>query len=177
MTTLKVHPHPVRATRSAAPGAALLLGLLATAPALACSCLPPGDIVDEAARSSAVFAGEITTRKGPVTDGDGPFMARLKRLFGMEVREGHEQYVYEFRVSESFKGGTARTRSISTATSSAACGHDFAPGKTYLVFATEQDGRLSTGLCSATAEASQHGAAIERLRQALRAAGSAGSTP
>jgi hypothetical protein len=154
--------------RLAAASAVMLLGLLPAAPALACSCLPPGDIVDEAARSSAVFSGEITTRKGPRSDGDGPFMARLKRLFGIEAHAGHEYYVYEFLVGESFKGGNTRTRSIATATSSAACGYSFAPAKTYLVFATEQDGRLHTGLCSATAEASQHGAAIERLRQAMQ---------
>lgn len=70
-------------------------------------------------------------------------------------REGNEQ-VYkdvEFVVYDSWKGNEndPRVVTISTETSSDACGFDFVEGREYLVYAFEgNDGKLYTNTCSRT---------------------------
>lgn len=99
--------------------------------AYACSCVmppPAGQARDEAA---ALFSGTVSAVGQAATP------------------EG--QVAVTFDVSEIWAGPVAPSLTLYTSPSSASCGYEFAPGKSYLVYAFPQDGRLATGLCTRTA--------------------------
>ena len=59
------------------------------------------------------------------------------------------QHEYTFQVDRTIKGSVANPQTVRTSDNSAACGTTFTSGQAYRVFAHRQeDGRLSTGLCS-----------------------------
>jgi hypothetical protein len=98
---------------------------------LACSCMMPGTPLESLEQSSAVFAGTVSSVE-PSSD------------LNIKVT---------FAVTESWKGATTTPLVISTGKDSAMCGFNFEQGKTYLVYAYDnEDGGLSAGLCSRTHE-------------------------
>lgn len=58
----------------------------------------------------------------------------------------------QIQASKVFKGSASTTAatSVRTANVEASCGYSFQVGETYLVWTTENNGQLSTGLCSLT---------------------------
>ncbi|MEQ9368700.1 MAG: protease complex subunit PrcB family protein [Coleofasciculus chthonoplastes F3-SA18-01] len=60
-----------------------------------------------------------------------------------------------FEVSEVWKGQERRRLMVMTSDSSASCGFNFTEGKSYLVYASRSDNRLTTSLCSGTKLLSQ----------------------
>ena len=101
--------------------------------AFACSCLPPGTPQEELGKSDAVFAGKVVQVSGQVDGGAAETV---------EVR---------FEVSQVWKGAESRTVQLKTSGSSASCGFNFEQGREYVVYASQQEGNLTAGLCSRTA--------------------------
>lgn len=99
----------------------------------ACSCIAPPPPDEAMANSTAVFAGQVTEIVAPADLG------------------GSNPVVVTFAVSQGWKGAEQTTIVVSTTGSSASCGFEFVKGQEYLVYATESEGRLQTGLCSRTA--------------------------
>jgi len=117
--------NPLRALLFAA---AALLALVALPPATAaaCSCAP--QTVEQAKHAAAaIFEGRVTR----IDDPDG-------------------QPKVHFQVVRSFKGPSHESTDVHTANNSAACGYAFEQGQSYLVYASDEDGSLFTGLCSRT---------------------------
>jgi hypothetical protein len=98
----------------------------------ACSCIQPPAPDEALANSTAVFAGQVTEVAAP---GD---------------RGGPDPVVVTFAVSRGWKGADKPTIVVNTSGSSASCGFEFVQGQEYLVYATENEGHLQTGLCSRT---------------------------
>ena len=106
--------------------AALALVALQPAAASACSCMQ--QTPEEAGQNAtAIFEGRVTRIEDP---------------------QGEPKVV--FQVVRSFKGPSHESLDIRTGNSSAACGYAFEEGKSYLVYANDADGVLSTSLCSRT---------------------------
>lgn len=111
-----------------------VLGLAAHREAAACKCMVPPPPQEALAGSAAVFEGTVTEVRGPKDEAEHG---------GLEVT---------LQVGRRFKGAEADTVTVTTPSSSAACGYSFEQGKTYLVYANDGDnGRLSVILCSRTA--------------------------
>jgi hypothetical protein len=100
--------------------------------AYACSCVVPPPVGQARDQAAAVFTGVVSA------------VVRQTESSQVEVR---------FNLTESWKGPIGPTLSLSTSASSASCGYEFVEGQRYLVYASEQDGALSTSLCSRTAPA------------------------
>lgn len=155
---------PVPGVFSSSLCLALLLAI-APSPAQACSCLAPGDMIEEASGADAVFAGTVLRLVATDRRADSPLMARIKRFFGMQVRYGPDQRRFALEVDEPFKGIEASTIEVMTSADSASCGYSFQVGRKYLVFAQHDEGRLNVSLCSATAPIDSVPAAdLARLR-------------
>jgi hypothetical protein len=105
----------------------------------ACSCIAPGPPEEALASSTAVFAGKVTEIVAPANLG------------------GAEPMRVTFEVSQGWKGAEQKTIVVHTSGSSASCGFEFAQGQEYLVYASESEGTLQTGLCSRTAQLAMAG--------------------
>ncbi len=122
-----------------------ILGLAAHRSAAACSCVMPPPPQEAMASAAAVFEGTVTDVRGPKDDQSG----------SREV---------DLRIGRRFKGAEADTVTVTTAGSSAACGYNFELGRTYLVYAGEEDGgQLATSLCSRTARIEDAGDDLSAL--------------
>lgn len=108
-------------------GLALVAGLSLSDAALACSCVvtPDPQVAREA--SDAVFSGKVT---GIVQSGQSGRMLKVT-----------------LQVDRAWKGATCGEVTLETAADGATCGFGFEQGKSYLVYAVEEDG-LTTNLCT-----------------------------
>lgn len=113
------------------------LAWIAPAPVRACSCMKAPAPRDAADAATAVFQGKVTALE--VDQPQGSYLA---------------YHVYTLEVSRVWKGDAVDTVAIRTADNSAACGRAFEVGASYLVYATEIEGRLEDNLCSRTRLAS-----------------------
>lgn len=137
----------MRASRKVLTAFALLLA--APAWAWACSCAMPGERVCSRAWSApVVFVGTVTGEaKAPPDAGDW-----LRRAF-------------RFETEEVFRGGQAGAVELLTGGGGGDCGYNFVVGRRYLVYAhTNADGRLTTGICSATRPLEKAAEDVEYLR-------------
>lgn len=119
--------------------AAVLAPLLVVSPrpAAACTCLERTE-QELAAQADVVFTGTALTRREVVVP-----------TTTAPALPGHVEWT--FAVEGVTKGAVAGAhQDVMTASNSAACGFDFQAGARYLVYATRQDGALTTGLCSGT---------------------------
>lgn len=108
--------------------AASLLGILPVSLAIACSCLPrtPQQTFES---SQAVFAGQVVQVNQP---------------------GNREEVRVSFKVSRVWKGNLTPQLQVGTSSSSASCGYNFQKGEEYLVYASSEESKLKTGLCSGT---------------------------
>jgi len=119
--------------------------------AAACRCeRPPRPPAEELERMAAVFHGRVASVE--------------------EVRP--VQIDVTLDVAEIWKGPIERTITVTTATSSAACGYAFTPGSEYLVYASgSEDGNgepeLHVHLCTRTRSWGESGAAHDEELEAL----------
>jgi len=123
-----------------------MLGCLATSEARlsACDCviaISPCVAFEDA---EAVFVGQVVEINPVKTPPKGetvqPFYARR----------------VSFKVTESLRGGVDDTLEVYTGSGGGDCGFGFSKGKSYLVYAHRaSSGRLSTGICSRTREATR----------------------
>jgi hypothetical protein len=100
----------------------------------ACSCIPSPPVEEELERVTAVFSGSVTSIK--------------------EVKSEFEPLKVTFKVDRIWKGISETEVSIYTGRDSAGCGYHFEEGESYLIYASETEGKLTTGLCSLTKELS-----------------------
>lgn len=110
----------------------------------ACSCIAPRPAGEELIDSDAVFQGTVTK-------------VELKGIT-------NKYYEVTFDVSKRWKDSAQDESVIITSDSSAACGYNFEEGKSYLVYARESDGYLTTGLCTRTKLLSEAAEDLESLR-------------
>jgi len=96
--------------------------------ASACSCMQQTQ-EDAAQNAGAIFEGRVTRIDDPT---------------------GQKKVL--FQVVRTFKGPSQESLTATTANSSASCGYEFEQGKSYLVYATQEEGgALAVSLCSRTA--------------------------
>jgi len=113
-------------------GVALLLlaVFIKSEPVYACSCIMPEPPQESLENSAAVFSGSVTS----VTE------------------RGNEKSI-NLTTDTFWKGEAVSDVTLSTPRDSAGCGFNFEIGKTYLIYAHEnEDGSLGTTLCSRTHE-------------------------
>lgn len=116
----------------------LLVSLYTIKPSdvFACSCAGPPEVAESLERSAAIFAGKVTQIADPP-----------RKL----VMSSADPVHVTLEVTEIWKGELNPVTELTTAMSSASCGYDqFAVGSEYLVFASAESGRLTTGLCDGT---------------------------
>lgn len=112
--------------------------LVAASPAGACSC--PGGIDDATAFERA----------------DAVFLARVDRFHDARAGASDSPAVVVLRVSDVFKGDVDQLQGVATAAAGASCGFTFAPGVSYVVFASGdgsfelEEGFYEVDLCSGT---------------------------
>lgn len=146
--------------------ALLVLGALHPFHATACSCVPPGNPAEEAARASDVFMGEVIR----VEDSQPPntWWNRLLWRLGMgpdpTTMSSSRPIDYTFRVLEPFTGAHADTVVVASSADGASCGYRFEKGRRYVVYATEHQRELRAGLCSLTGPASDPRSGLAWLR-------------
>jgi hypothetical protein len=108
--------------------AAALLALVALTPSTAAACSCAAQTVEQAKHAaSAIFEGRVT-----------------------RIDDPQGAPTVHFRVVRSFKGPSHEAAEVHTASNSAACGYGFEQGQSYLVYANDEGGALSTSLCSRT---------------------------
>ncbi|TCP70668.1 hypothetical protein [Baia soyae] len=110
----------------------------------ACSCVPSGDPIKEADKSSAVFVGKVVKLEGDAN-----------------------QQIATLHVSKRWKGDLDPELTVYTALSGAACGFDFEMEKEYLVYATKENGHLTTTICSRTKLLSEAQADLDVLNKRM----------
>lgn len=115
---------------------AIVFLLLSIEVGYACSCTPPPPASESLRQAGAVFSGRVLQVRRVKSAGD-----EQGGLFQVEV---------VFAVDTSWKGARQRVISVFTASQSAACGYNFTRGRTYLVYAADSQGKLSTTICSRT---------------------------
>jgi hypothetical protein len=111
----------------------------------ACSCIPSPPVGEEFERDSAVFSGSVLSIK--------------------EVKSKFESIKITFQVDRIWKGISETEVSIYTRRDSASCGYSFKEGESYLIYAGNTEGKLTTGLCSLTKELSSEDQDISILRK------------
>jgi len=139
---------------------------LYTSRAVACSCAPPGDPMEEIVYSTDVFVGEVTR----VKDSQPPdtWWSRLLWRLGMgpdpTVMSTARPIHYTFKVSDRFMGTGGDTTLVVSAASESSCGYHFQQGREYVVYATERMGELWAGRCSRTGPSGDPASGLEWLR-------------
>jgi hypothetical protein len=108
--------------------AGLFLLLVPASPAGACSCLSE-PVTTDLRNASVVFVGHAD-----------------------ETMQEAAALVTTFRVERVYKGSPSSRVRVSTAANEPACGVPFVEGRTYAVFAHDQAGTMTTGLCSGTTD-------------------------
>ncbi len=115
--------------------------------AIACSCSPSNlGACERAASATAIFTG---------------------RAISSTVVGNAKTFTFE--VTTSFRGVQAQTIQVSSSVFGPACGTDFLDGIDYLVYAHQQEGRFSTGMCSGNMPVSKAAADLRYLRGAQSA--------
>jgi hypothetical protein len=152
--------------------AALVL-VLAFVPggASACSCVPPGSVQEETARSTRAFAGRVTNIEERSQEMYSGWLSSaiqwIKGLFGVPAPPDHQFYPHmlvTFQILETFKGPKASDVQLSTGMGGGDCGYLFETGKTYVVYAHGVEGDLGAGICSLTGPASDPRSGLSVLR-------------
>jgi hypothetical protein len=105
----------------------------------ACSCFQPEGVpiekqVKEAYdKSASVFVGQV-----------------------VDVTKKTDSNLIKFRVEKSWNNKFQKEITVSTPGNSAMCGYEFQVGKKYLVYASDENGKFSTYLCTRTASAASN---------------------
>lgn len=107
-----------------------------TVPTQACSCAENGPPDESLRWSAAVFSGEVVK----IVDTN-----RFKW-----IRSSADLVEFHFKVDQVWKGPVNSEVVVYSAQSSASCGYEFSLNDVYLVYAGENDGKLTASLCSRT---------------------------
>ena len=121
----------------------------------ACSCVADIPLCESFFAADAVFEGEVTAIEAL------PTAKRMDMLASRRV---------QFTVTRVWRGEPGSSVTLMTGSGGGDCGYNFRPGRKYLVFAAEHEGRLTTNICSPTK-------ALDRAAQDLDYLASAAATP
>lgn len=106
--------------------------IINTAIVSACSCVSPFPSPQESLeKSAAVFAGKVTNIDIP----------------NEIIISSTDPVAVTFNVSEIWKGPDYRTLVVTTARDGVSCGYSFKQGEEYIVYAYEEEDKLSTNIC------------------------------
>lgn len=109
----------------------------AAAAAFSCSCMLGGAPCQSYGSTPVVFSGKVTAVETFETTREGvPFKIQQRRV--------------RLAVLESFKGIDSQAVDVVTGQGGGDCGYDFKVNESYLIYAWEEKGKLSTGICSRT---------------------------
>ncbi len=148
----------------------IMVGLgLSSEVAFGCSCVPPPPDVKSARElaewrtqgGSAIFEGtvEALQMKSLLLE------ASAGDVVPANLEESTPVMLVSFSVSRSYRGAHQQKVQIATGLGGGDCGFPFEKGKQYLVHAYKNDsGRLSTGICTATALVQESQANLAYLR-------------
>jgi hypothetical protein len=91
---------------------------------------------------------------------------KIKAGEGIDIDVPYTKYAFEFSVTESFRGFAFAGQKINiyTGESGGGCGYPFKVGATYLVYATRNDFKLVTSICTPTRLAAEAPHIIRQLR-------------
>ena len=117
-------------------GMVVLASLMAPS-AWACTCIAPPPPQEALEASDAVFLGRVVQVRRDASD----------------INEGHLFATIE--VERTWKGGIGQRVTVQTAPNSAMCGFYFQEGERYIVYAAEQEGALTTNICTRSKAAQQ----------------------
>lgn len=129
-----------------------LVLLLVPSRADACSCVAGLPICQTFWQADAVFAGEVLSID-PLPEGADPGFSR-KRV--------------RFRVQQTWRGEVEGEVEIRTGAGGGDCGYRFEKGETYLVYAQEHGGLLSTSICSRTKKLGTAREDLQYIKTALQ---------
>ena len=140
-------------------GVAAFVLLLSAASAHACTCIVVKSPCQQFGASSAVFVGTVTgvTERPPGPAGEGAKPADFVKVL---TQRGHR-----FAVARAYLGVEGAEAEVWTAGGEGACGYDFKPGESYLVYASSavEGGLLMTGVCTRTRPVSNAAEDLEFL--------------
>lgn len=140
----------------------LLFSLLASAVAMACSCVPPPpSLTNDRAFAEWRIAGAQVVFEGVVEKiqvNGWP----MKPVAGETVT--FPKLSVTFSSVHLYKGQTSEQFVVETGLGGGDCGFNFVPGKSYLVFAWQEGQQLSTSICSGTEFLADAGAELRLLR-------------
>jgi hypothetical protein len=112
----------------------VLMSAMAAPPCWACSCLPDETKRDKAERADVVFTGTVTL----ITDTDPTDAAAPQKV--------------EFDVQKVYKGYPKAVTNVYNSKWGSMCAASLEVGKRYTVFASVDDGKKWTSMCSGTKE-------------------------
>ncbi len=131
-------------------GFLLALTLLSAAEAYACSCMFGGGAVcQDYWQASSVFLGTVIDSK----------VVTVKR-----GEYDTQQRVVRLSLDETFRGVEGAQVEVHTGLGGGDCGFSFKQSQQYLVYATDFEGKLYTGICSRTKEIAKAVADLEYMR-------------
>jgi hypothetical protein len=98
-------------------------------------------------RSDTIFEGTVerVELKGSLIE------AKVGSLTSADMDEDYPFLQVTFDVLRSYRGVEQKNAVVTTGLGGGDCGFDFEVGKQYLIYANEDAGHLSTGICSGTA--------------------------
>lgn len=112
----------------------VMLPWAAVSRAHACKCAPPPPVSDALHAAFAVFEGRVLAiNPVPADSGQAPIT-----------------YAVRLGVVRSWKGAETEVVSVLTPIDGPACGYPFVQDESYLVYASEQDGKLRVDSCGRT---------------------------
>ena len=128
----------------------LLVGMVAfPIPASACSCAMPGTPQQAIIQADAVFIGNVV---GSGTNLFRNFQNFLAQYVPSIPYHFSGSRTFTFNVSQSWKGVTQNSVTLTTGFGDADCGYSFTLGTDYVVYAYHSGAELSTNICTRTAQ-------------------------
>lgn len=121
-------------------------------PASACSCAMPGTPQQEFVRADAVFTGRVVGSGTNLFRTVQNFLAQYIPFIPYHFRGSR---TFTFHVTQSWKGISQSTVTISTGFGDADCGYSFSTGTDYVIYAYHTGSEYSANICSRTAPTSQ----------------------
>lgn len=134
---------------------ALLLIALAASAVSACSCIFSPPCSQTWKSGEVIFVGTVT---GKIPADTPETAGRLNYLA--------QRFAFQFSVSESFRGPAIAGQEIVVYTGAGGgdCGYPFAVGESYLVYASNYKGQLTTGICAPTSPTVMVPSVVRQLR-------------
>ena len=125
--------------------------LFAASAAMACSCADMGtEICQTYWSTSVLFSGRVVQVDDIPRKDNGDYFLLSKRV--------------KFAVIDPFRGVTGQTVEVLTGSGGGDCGYNFQLNESYLVYAWDNEGKISTGICSPTKRLSDAGEDMAYIR-------------